>query len=399
MIMKSNFRYLLAGGLFLVMVGSIAWVTQFMPNWRTSREVKTGKEAPKSSLGVLKFPFTRAVWDKDDDEYVLEIEKGKEGHFDFPFENTLNQTAEIGLGRKDCDCTHMQVCFLPAEEWKRYSEEMMKSPRTAKVGDWNWLTVADSNAIGLEVPPLARGLVRFGWHARREPGIKLTLSLELWHQPQGNVGQRSFETLKVPSRIASPIRYTPNRANVGFCTSGHCLRQRCPASEFTLWSATRPDLDIKWEDAESPLFVYEVKPLSPEECQDMEKKLVKEGENTRVMKAFHFQVTVKEQAAGKQLDQGPFNHAVKFLLDDNKVVGPQITGTVRGDIVVGSADERGKMNLKTFRAKDGARGEVSLWTEDDKVVLESESQYPSTLDVKLSKEDKSGSRTKWRLWR
>jgi len=115
-----------------------------------------------------------------------------------------------------------------------------------------------------------------------------------------------------------------------------------------------------------------------------------------VRKAYHFKVTIKEQASAKQMDQGAFHHTVSFLLDNEKVPGPQIFGTVKGDIIIGNTEDRGKVDLKIFRAKEGVTRTVSLWT-DDKVNLQKESQVPATLEVKLNKEEKAGNRVKWGL--
>ncbi len=59
-----------------------------------------------------------------------------------------------------------------------------------------------------------------------------------------------------------------------------------------------------------------------DECRAWETKLRQDGANTRVRCLYHFVVTVHEQAGGKRLYQGPFYHQVEFLLDDDKLHGP-----------------------------------------------------------------------------
>ena len=133
-----------------------------------------------------------------------------------------------------------------------------------------------------------------------------------------------------------------------------------PPPIFTLWSSTRQTLDLKWEDA-GPFFTYQAQPLSPDERRELEKKLRDDKENTRISQAFHFKVTVREQDAGKQMDQGPFIHKVIFLLDgDDRVPGPQVNGTVHGDIVVGAGKSTSKIDLEHFRAAEGASRTVSF---------------------------------------
>src|SRR5437870_1733415 len=85
---RAMLRYVLPGILFVFVVGAIAWITQFMPNWRVKTDTQP---AANTSGAMIKFTFNRAVWDPDDDKYALEMEPGQDGHFDFPFENTSDQ--------------------------------------------------------------------------------------------------------------------------------------------------------------------------------------------------------------------------------------------------------------------------------------------------------------------
>ena len=391
----TTLRYVLPSVLFVLMVGAIAWVTQFMPNWRADNK----KAVPVGPAGAaaLKFSLVRALWDPEDEDYALETEKGKDGHFDFPFENTSYQPAELGLKKRSCDCSYLEVCIVPPVEWERYRQEIAKSPVTAKSGDWAWEKIVDSETKGYEVPAGAKGLVRVTWHGRKAPGSRLQLTADMWHQPPGQVGQRRFEKLEVPILMAAPVQFLPTRINIGTIAA-----RESGVADFTLWSATRSTLDFTGADSKDPLFTYEFKPFSPEERRDLEKKLRrpaaadKKGENTRVRAAYRFQVTVQEQASGKQLDQGPFHHDVTFLLDEDKVPGPQVSGMVSGDVIVGNTEERGKVDLKIFRAKQGTTRTVALWA-NDKIILEPESHTPARLQVHVKKAEKNGTNVKWLL--
>ncbi len=388
---KATFRYLLAGVLFVLLVGALAWITQFMPRRASTSITQPVMLSGQVTPGTLKFSFTRAIWDPEDDAYALEIEKGVEGHCDFPFENTLNQTADIGLQHTECDCSHMEVCLVDPSDWERYNRELLKDPMTAKAGDWKWTKITESDTKGFQVPASAKGLVRVQWQGRREPGYRLKLKMDVWYQPTGQVRERGFEKLQVPTIVAAPIRYSPGRISVGNLAPGGSA-----AAEFTVWSSTRSMLDLQWADRTHSLFHYESKPLSPEETHALEVKLRQDGTNTRIRRAYRFVVTVHEKADNKQLDQGPFIHPVNFLLDGDTVPGPQVLGSVKGDIVVGNAEDRGKIDLKTFRAKEGMQTTVSLWTEDQ-TLLELASQSPPTLGVKLTRGEKTGARLKWEL--
>ena len=384
-------RYALPAILFVGIVGIIAWVIQFTPNTRSTKSSHSAKADSTNTPSVIKFPFTRAVWDKDDEDYALEIERGKEGHFDFPFENLTGQPAEIGLLKTSCDCTHLDVCLVSDSEWQQHRQEMLQNPLAAQDGNWTWEKVTASETKGFEVPAFGKGLVRVAWNGRKSPGERLKLSVQVWHQPKGAVRERNFDTLEVPIQMAAPLVYTPARLNVGNLGPRDNF-----VAEFTLWSSTRDELDLKWGDGSGPLFAYDGRALTPEECRALEKKLRAERENTRVRKAYRLQVNIREQAAGKQMDQGAFQHTLSLNVDGEKIVGPQISGTVKGDIIIGNHEDRGKADFKIFRAKEGVTRTFPLWT-DDKVTLVKESQVPATLEIKLNKEESAGNRAKWAL--
>src|SRR5438270_2548226 len=187
--------------------------------------------------------------------------------------------------QRSSDCSLLEVCLLPPAERQQYQQDLLENPMTAKPGNWAWQKVGEADNKGFEVPAGAKGLVRVGWQGRKGPGSRLNLKIKVWHQPRGNIGQREFDDLEVPSIVASPIMFMPPRNHVGTLVPNDSA-----VAEFTLWSATRDSLDLVWEGGGDPRFVYEKRAFSPEECRDLEKKLRKDGGNTRVRNAFHFQV-------------------------------------------------------------------------------------------------------------
>ena len=168
-----------------------------------SSAIKKRREERLAGHPLLCLPAGH-IWDPEDEEYAQEMEKGKEGHFDFPFENTLNQPAEVGFFKPDCDCSVVDICLLPAVEWERYRQEILKNPLTAQAGNWEWHKVATSDINGFEVPAETKGLVRLAWHGRREAGQRLRLAVTAWNQPLANVGRRFSDRLEVPTLVAHP---------------------------------------------------------------------------------------------------------------------------------------------------------------------------------------------------
>jgi hypothetical protein len=391
---RTALRYVLPAALFILVVAGIAWVTQFTPN-RRSRTQTTNPVAANHEKGapIVKFTLNIAVWDPDDRDYKLETERGKDSHFDFPFENNSDGPAELGFEERSCDCTSLQVCVVEPAAWARYNEEIQKNPLTANAGDWAWTPLEVRDPKGFIIPARGKGLVRVSWHGRKAPGSHLNLTQKVWHEPQGTLSERHFDSLVVPSVVAAPVLYMPQRVDLGTIVGP---RVQVKPAEFTLWSSTRDKLDLLGGDSPDPLFEYQSKRLSAEECRAWETKLRQEGENTRVRCVYHFTVKVLNEAGGKTLYQGPFRHQVQFILDEDKLMGPIVEGAVKAEVMVGNARDRGRVDLQIFRAKEDVTRDFSLWA-DEKLILEKDSQTPPTLEVVLKKQETAGTQAKWNL--
>lgn len=393
----SFWRYALPAALFVVAVAGIAWVTQFMPTWR-SRPTKSPGDAPPAPETLAQFAFNQARWDKNDPEYVREMEKGTSGFFDFPFENVAGRPLELGLLKASCDCTHLQVCFPPEQEWRSYQQAVQESPLTAAPGQWSWKRITKEDVNGIDVPPGAKGLVRIEWETKKEPGAGLRLALDIWIQPKGESRHRQFERLEVPVRVAPPARIFPDREVVG--TLGP---RQVGKADFTIWSSTRAALDLTLDIKNDPLLVAELKKLSSEEMKALQDSLRKKTDLApRVLSAYRLHVVLHEQKGEQQLEQGPIYRHVPLLLEGGAFPGgsPLLLGLVRGDVEVGAADDQGKLKLGNFVAKDGipksnAR-RLTLRSPLD-MQLEVSAVDPATLDVRLHKAGTSNGKADWLL--
>src|SRR4051794_25397610 len=69
---RSTFRYLLPAAVFVAVVAAIAWVTQFMPNWRVKSSQQSSPPDNSSAAKVIGFVMKKAVWDPEDETYALE---------------------------------------------------------------------------------------------------------------------------------------------------------------------------------------------------------------------------------------------------------------------------------------------------------------------------------------
>ncbi len=403
-------RYVLPLGLFMLAIGAIAWMTQYMPNWRTP----TPPADPKKHAGdgadakpVVSFVRTMAEWEKPGKStdaqgpYIREFEKGDKGHYEFPFRVTGDQPAEIGVAEWNCDCSLAWVCTLPKDEWEKFVKDQQDAPETetkfAAEPAWQELPRDTEKKKGAKLQPGDHGLLRIAWDGRKGTGARLRLLLKIWSQPEGRLDQRRIDIVDVPIVMAPPIMYIPDKAHVGVLGS----RDHASA-EFDVWSATRDSLDLLKlsEAAPDPLFVVETRVLKPAEMQELQQKLVTLKIPSKVKSALRVVVTVHEQKDGKQFDQGPFSRTLPVIFGETVYPdgrGPVVLGRVRGDVEVGSDEEQGKIVLKSFSSRDGLVRKIPLSTEV-MAPLVVESSYPPALKVKLQRSDKESTKTRARWW-
>lgn len=396
-------RYVMPIGLFLAIIGGTAWLTQYLPNWRNAETVKSVTGPSSAGKPVIQLSRNFAVWETDEDGkntgYVREYERGVEGHYDFPFKNVLRAAAELGLLRVSCDCTYIKVCLLPPSEWERVNGELDKDPaaNVSFTQEPTWHKVTADDHHGVKIPADAQGLVRVTWNGRKGTGEQLRIMLQIWAQPEGDEGGRQLENIGVPVVMAYPVQYDPGRQYVGILGPSDVGK-----AEFYLWSATRGPDELKVGVAElnDPLLSTETRPLSPDECKRLADRLKEKKLSTKVRAGFLLTANVYESRSGQQREQGPFGITLPLLVDELPVEfrGPLVTGSVKGDVEVGSLEEQGKIDLKSFSAAEGTRRTVTVYSKLDQD-LQVESYHPPALQVKLTKVGKDAAlgRMRWNL--
>jgi hypothetical protein len=399
-------RTVLPALLVVAIIGGIAWVTQYMPSWRTGRQqIKDdGSGPPASTQRAIHFAQTSPVWDKDDPEYILEWERGVKGHYDYVFTNKSDEPVELGLEYSACDCSSVTIASTTSsEEWQAYQQEKIgRGPGDEPAGkgsSWSkplQVPLKDPKSF-VVVPAKANGVARLSWESRKQTGNKLELRIRFWMQPQGKPSLKNLsENIDTPVLIVPPIVYREERLDLGAIGG-----QEFNRAEFLCWSSTRPSVNLTVPTpADDPNFVCTATPLSAESVKAIEKRLRGDGVNTRIKVGFRVSVAVYEQRKGKILDQGPFQRRVPLFVDGEPQdpQGPLVVGQVRGEVQIGTGDDQGKVQLKTFRVSDGTRTVIGLRAPRG-TELKLESHQPSYLQVKLLPDgkDTTGTRARWRL--
>jgi hypothetical protein len=400
--------------LFVLIVGGLAWLVQYLPNWRKKPPTAAALERQ------LVFLETQAKWDPADPDYYMEFEREQPGHYDFAFENPTQVPAELGLIKPSCDCASVQVALLSDSEWSTWQEIQRKRrpaelPEDAATRDFSWQGLQSNDKVGVVAPGGSRGLVRVTWKSRKSEGQSLRLSVDLWAQPQGQFRQRKGLRLETRSKLVGPALFTSPSLPVGALAPGGIAKK-----DIFFWSATRKKLKFEILN-NNPLIVWQVVPLDVDECLALQRALRTKQDDqeadpstqrersrfgilpgysydTRVRCAFHVTVNVYEQKDGRQLDQGPFHETLSLRVDDQLLGGaPGVFGRVHGEVEIRGADSQGQVDLGSFSEKAGVKRSIFLWTEP-KTTLSVATHHPG-LRVGLAENAKDSTPFKksWQL--
>jgi hypothetical protein len=386
--------------LFVVIIGVIAWVVQNMPNWRAP--VTKNKDAP-TSAELFEFPIYYSHWEKPPDltgekvpdqvHYIREFERGEEGRYWYPFKNVTEHPVTLGLGYTSCDCSRLETTHISEAEYVQIKEQLGKefNPDLAENPAWQWQPMKMTEVDGFDVPAGGHGLVRMSWTARKEPGSPLNLKAVLWGR-SSKVAKRQGIEVMASALVRRPVEVRGTKFDIG--ELGPNEKQ---TASFTLWSATRDAVEIK-VSSKNELFDADVQPLTASELKKLQDELRADRLATNVRCGYRVSVTVHEQKGALQMPQGPLYEAL-----DVEVVGgvgdaPRLLvyGVVRGDVQVGSPEDRSRVQLKSFRAADGISKQMVLWTNRD-VILEYESHAPGGVEVKLTKDKSTAAKARWLL--
>jgi hypothetical protein len=407
-------RYAVTIAVLMLMVAGIAWITQYLPNWRRQVDV----EPPPEPKKLLEFPREVAFWgpakSTDPTDAWKYVEAGDPGHYDFLFQNVTAEDVNLAFCRPSCDCASVKACVLSAAEWKHANEQQKARPGVAieysQNPDWRQLP-PEPSATGkaaakgeiVRVPVGGGGAIRIEWVTKDSPGHPLNLTPEIFYQGVDNPSRRGVQRVVIPGMIVAPIEYYPNRLDFGSLAPG-----RSVAKSFHVWSSTQKSLDLSMlQNPPDPLFVYTIKPaLSKEAAAELQKSLPPHvnGVPIKVLCAYPVELTIHETKGERNLDQGAFYRKSQFVLngkvDPNRQWwGPEVIGRVDGDIRIGGDDDKGRIKFRSFSAREGASREIFLST-DAKVKLDridAHVDQPSFVKVALSEVETQSGRTRWRL--
>jgi hypothetical protein len=411
---KVQLKWIFALGLFLVVVATVAWISQNVPNLR--------KPAPADTVSGPTIVFhgnrpvedpniPRFIWDTNPQElnYIAEFEIDTWGYYDFEFENQSDEAVIMGVdsNTRSCTCNKIQVClFANDAQREKYLGEKKKNLQnqiyTVPADYLDWHVLMDKGGKGdptktLTVPGKAKGLVRMMVDGTsRKPG-ELRAKVEMTMRSQETKRRTSNVLLDIMMNFVEPLE-VPMPEKQYFDVGTLHPKRTTAKLRFPCWSATRSDLDLTAElrtASRKPLtdarFQFDFQLLSPKERQMLQESFKLNAlrglreRHTRVRSAYWVNVQVFESKDGLDLDLGPFQKTVYLTSKKaGKELAVLIGGLVRGEVrQLGGDDPRVRLGPKgRFDSRDGTSETLTLET-DEGIELKGVVGHPSYLEVDL----------------
>jgi hypothetical protein len=386
--------------LFVVLVGGIAWVSQYLPSWKERKQPPPPTESPVR--------FTRVTTSEESPNYYREFEYGVEGHLDYLFQNTSDKAVELGALWKQCSCSRLDIGLLtPAEARPLLELDKQGSPDKllqARAGlerltaglEGRWKAMNLSEDEGVNVPAGGAGVLRIIWRRRVAEQEVFEIKAIVWARPAGTaLSERLALPIKPRVSLVPPVRLYPDKADVG-----KLYAKSSETKKFLYWSATRDKVEVTPADDPDPLVKCEVLPLRPDEFEGAQKRLEIAGHHTRIRSGCWVRVTLHEEKDGKQLDMGALVRPVKVRVKADgeamEVANPVLIGRVRSDVRLISADDQEQINLGGFKARDGTAHTARLVARPE-VKLKLAGDQPAFLKLKLTRKEEADSETTWEL--
>ncbi|MFO0807019.1 MAG: hypothetical protein U0746_00175 [Gemmataceae bacterium] len=415
--MKSFAQMILLLGVLVAGVFGLTFMTQFS---RTPIEKAVTSAGPAVAVAgsPLKAPETRAVWDVNDEDYAAEFEVGTKGHYDFWVSNLHPKPVITTVETKSCVCSQVQVGLLPASARAEYNGtvaalatafDFVGAPNLAatlafaklpSAIDWTTMTVASASAPPNPVripaadsnagPQLA--IVRLGFDGKEAKSLRLASELRVAVVD----GPPELIRFDVPTVIVPPVIIAPGALQFGTLGPNDVRELHIFA-----WSPTRSSFRVTAEEAlhDPCIDVRPPRPLRPDELRTLPLALRQAGiaSNTRMKSGYEIVVAVHERRDGKQLELGPLNRKIGVRTTDWPETPIIVSGVVRGSIRVGEGSDQDRINLGSFRSKDGVDKTLLVTGTEAGLDLRLKSKTPDYLSVTLEPIASGPGLKQWKL--
>ncbi|HTU89636.1 MAG TPA: hypothetical protein VMF69_06025 [Gemmataceae bacterium] len=390
-----------------LMVGGISFISVYLGGANRGGVALPSETQPSLSFPIKLFP--------QEGEKAPITEVRHTGHQDFWFTNPSGQDVDVGLIRKNCKCSEVEITVAAASfqaQLIRLAVTQALPPPSepanlsilaaACYGEhWDRLVREDgatskmlTEVNSATVPAGAIGRVRLSW--RREQKEILNTYAELWMGQRGGSVSARLET---NVRISEPLELSKDLSIAAVSERALEAMKKGLRATIVCYSLTRPAFDIQAKmlhrrlPAESdPVELGEPIPLTPAELLLLEKSA--QMHMLTVLSGYRIPLRVRARAKdGTPIEWGHFHRVVQLSSSDDSIEPAQVkvTGEVLGDITVGGGTEAGMIDLGPFPRSRGAHGKILLQSDEKGIDLELDAaRKPEYLNAALGKPKETG---------
>ena len=409
--MRTAIQIALALVAIMALVAGVTYLAQYGPKNATTSQTppdaaaKTQDAGPGQppDLGTIAFRTQKVEWTERNEN---DFEKAKKGYHDLWFSNLSSKPTVVGLEYKNCKCTDAAIMSLSKQQVPEFNKWMGSSAATILAGlqrgplacvslmEWEYVAVPKLFGLdmvwhGLEqgkqtvtIPPEGGGLLRIQFEGKQDLKGAFLVKAGLWAEPEGQSNRRTHGEVEVPINYVDPIGVTNTQINLESFNAGDEK-----SGEALLYSTTDGGFNLFASLAHpSPLINVQIEDVTGDEIADYKKAGTLEP---RVLAAKRIKVTVHERLSdSNRMDLGPFYR--KILLsrakDEPEEATVVVGGEIRGELVVGSPEDRGRIDLKTFRSGRGINRMVAVLAQQPNLELDTKSVriYPEVLQEYMS---------------
>ena len=400
--MRTTGQIGLALAAIIALVAGVTYLSQYGPGSGKGTEpvapVSAGDKAPKGP-DIIRFATNKMEWSVPNEG---DFERNSRGQHDFFFINYADKTTLLGIDAKNCKCEDAEVMVLEPAEVAKFPQWFGTSAATILAGlergplacvslmaweelavpklfglNMTWEQLDQESKKGVPVPPKGGGVLRVRFKGKKDLFGAFLVKVRLWQEPQGQPAQRMYGDLEVPITYVAPITLTSGQINL---ETFNARDEKSGA--LTIYSSTEAKFDLYVNAVHpSPLINLKIDDLNNDEIAELQKT---SGPEKRILAAKRVAVTVHERLSDSQrMDLGPFYRKfwVSTSKDDPEEGSFVVGGEVRGELVVGSTEDRGRIDLKSFKARSGISKTVSILAQQPNLELDTKDIhiYPESL--------------------
>jgi hypothetical protein len=426
--MRTAVQIALALVAIMALVAGVTYLAQYGPS--NSGPVKTEPAAtamkpagdPEAPTDFVRFNTQKVVWTEPGEG---DFEKAKKGYHDLWFTNSLQKPIVMGLEFKNCKCTDAEILPLTKEQKATFPNWFATAATTIIAGmergplacvtlmSWEYLAAPKLFGFDLKWKPLEQGkktvtipaegagLLRIHFEGKKDLKGAFLVKARLWAEPEGEPKRRIHGDFELPINYVEPLQVVNNQINLETFNSGDEK-----SGEALVFSTTDAGFDLYAKEVNpSPLIKLEIQDLTNGEIAEYKSSNVLEK---RTLAAKRVKVTVRERLSdSNRMDLGPFYR--KILLSRSKDEPEEVTvvvgGEIRGELVVGSPEDRGRIDLKTFKSARGINKTIAVLAQKPNLELDAKNVrvFPenlrSYLNVRVERLNPAGSdkRGRWYL--